>query len=253
MKRTLDIVIVGVIALNVIVVGGLLAAVVLDRLQAPPAGHPAQASAAPSASTDLMQMGLAHIPTSDACILCHDSGGAANIKVVPALGHPLEGWRRCTTCHTGDRLGATAPGHDGIPETECLNCHEVGPQGPAITQPHSRLLGQTCLHCHGSYAHLPSSMVGKSPSDCTICHKPTALPPPQYPHAPDSAQALDCRSCHQSVETGALPVTHALYTDAMCLLCHDIRTAGPRPSASPWRSSTGPRYTLEPSAPTTGG
>ena len=56
-----------------------------------------------------------------------------------------------------------------------------------------------------------------------------------------------------TVETGALPVTHALYTDAMCLLCHDIRTAGPRPSASPWRSSTGPRYTLEPSAPTTGG
>ena len=248
MKRTLDIAIVGVIALNILVVGALLAVVVFDRLGASQAGHPAQATALPSASADLMQMGLAHIPTSDACILCHESGGSANIKTVPAIGHPLEGWRRCAACHTGEKLGATAPGHVGIPETECLNCHKVGPQGPAITQPHSRLQDQHCLDCHGSYAHLPSSMVGKSPSDCTICHKPTELPPPQYPHPPGSDK--NCRTCHQSVEVGALPVTHALYTDAMCLLCHDIRTAGSPPIASPGSS---PRYTLQPSPSATGG
>jgi hypothetical protein len=252
MKRTLDIVIVGVIALNIVVVGALLGAVVLDRLQAPQAGHPVQASAVPSASAELMQMGLAHIPTSDACVLCHESGGSANIKVVPAIGHPLEGWRRCAACHTGDRLGATAPGHAGIPETECLNCHKVAPMGPAITQPHSRLQDQKCLDCHGSYAHLPSSMVGKNPSDCTLCHKPTALPPPAYPHSPEAMTSLNCKSCHQSVEVGALPMTHALYTDSMCLLCHEIKTAGTAPG-SPGSPAASPIYTLEPSASPSGG
>jgi hypothetical protein len=251
MKRTLDIAIVGVIALNIAVVGALLAVVVFDRIGGSQAGHPAQATAAPSASAELMAMGLAHIPTSDACILCHDSGGSANIKVVPAIGHPLEGWRRCAACHTGEKLGATAPGHVGIPEAECLNCHKIAPTGPAITQPHSRLQDQLCLDCHGSFAHLPSSMVGKNPSDCTICHKPTELPPPQYPHPPESIKS--CRACHQSAEIGALPMTHALYTDAMCLLCHDIKTGGAAPGSS-GSPSASPHYTLEPSqSPGSGG
>lgn len=241
MKRTLDIAIVGVIVLNIVVVGALLAVVLFDRFEASQAGHPAQASAAPSASIEVMQMGLAHVPTSDACVLCHDSGGSAGLKVIPAIGHPLEGWRRCAACHTNDKLGATAPGHADIAETECLSCHKVGPQGPAITQPHSRLQDQICLDCHGSYAHLPTSMVSKDPSDCTICHKPTELPPPQYPH-PVEGRA-NCQRCHQSAEVGALPVDHALYVNSMCLLCHDIQTA-----ATPT-----PAFPLEPSPSPSGG
>ena len=251
MKRTLDFAIVGVIVLNIVVVGGLLAVVIVDRMGASQAGHPTQASASPSASVELMQMGLAHIPTSDACVLCHVSGGSANIKIVPAIGHPLEGWRRCAACHTGEKLGATAPGHVDIAEAECLNCHKVAPTGPTITQPHSRLQDQYCLDCHGSYAHLPSSMVSKSPSDCTLCHKPTELPPPQYPHPAEAVKS--CKACHQSAEIGALPMTHALYADSMCLLCHDIKTGGTAPgtSGNPYAS---PVYTLEPSAsPATGG
>lgn len=222
------------IVANFVLVALLLIAVLYDSMKATPAGHPAQAST--SASPELMAMGLAHIPTSNSCLLCHQTGGQAGLKPVPALGHPLEGWRQCLVCHTDVRLGKTAPGHAGIPQDECLNCHKVAQPGPAITQPHSRLGDQHCLDCHGSVAHLPSSMVGRNENECWLCHKPTPLPPPQYPHPP--GEPLTCRACHQSPEVGGLPIDHALRADSTCLLCHDIKRASaapasPAPSVSP--------------------
>jgi hypothetical protein len=210
---------------------GLIAVVLIVVLtagrEAP--GHPAQAS--PSGSIDLMSMGLAHIPTSASCLLCHESGGSGGLKPIPAIGHPLEGWRRCVTCHTNETLGRTAPGHQDIPEEECLNCHKLPPEGPAITQPHSRLQDQRCLDCHGTYAHLPTSMVGRNQDECWLCHKPTELPPPEYPHEP--GPALGCRECHQSEQTGGLPIDHARRENSTCLLCHDIKSTGPIPGVTP--------------------
>ena len=174
-----------------------------------------------------MAMGLAHIPTSASCLLCHETGGSGGLKPIPAIGHPLEGWRRCATCHTNEKLGRTAPGHQDIPEEECLNCHKLPPEGPAITQPHSRLQDQQCLDCHGTFAHLPSSMVGRNEDECWLCHKPTELPPPEYPHELDPA--LGCRECHTSPQTGGLPIDHALRDDTTCLLCHEIKAASPAP------------------------
>jgi hypothetical protein len=208
------------VVLNVLVVASLLAVVIYDQLDGPP-GHPAQAALSPSASVELMPMGLAHIPTSSSCVLCHQTGGSAGLKNIPALGHQLEGWRRCTVCHTNDKLGRTAPGHAGIPEEECLNCHKVAQPGPAITQPHSRLQDQHCLDCHGTYAHLPSSMASRHEDSCTLCHKPTPLPPPEYPHALNDR--LGCRDCHKSSEVGNLPIDHALRADDTCLLCHEVK------------------------------
>jgi hypothetical protein len=228
---------------NVAVLVVLLSAVAVDSIGGPRPGHPTQASPSPSSSADLMSMGLAHIPTSNACVLCHEGGGSANVKVVPAIAHPLEGWRQCLACHTNDKLGRVAPGHEGIAGTECLNCHKIAQPGPAITQPHSKLQDQHCLDCHGSYAHLPSSMASRKESTCTLCHRPTPLPPPQYPHALN--QGLSCRDCHKSQQVGGLPIDHALRGDDTCLLCHDIRVAAspsamspgaPAPAASPSRS-----------------
>ncbi|MFI5254445.1 MAG: hypothetical protein ACHQ15_03170 [Candidatus Limnocylindrales bacterium] len=215
------------VVLNVLVVASLLAVVVIDQFGGSP-GHPAQAQPSPTASTELFQMGLAHIPTSAACVLCHESGGSASLKVIPAIAHPLEGWRECSVCHTNEKLGRIAPGHEGIPQSECLTCHTVAQPGPAITQPHSKLQDQHCLDCHGTYAHLPSSMASRDESTCTLCHKPTPLPPPEYPHALNPA--LSCRDCHQSAEVGNLPIDHALRADNTCLLCHDIKLA---PGSSP--------------------
>jgi hypothetical protein len=223
------------IVLNLVVVGLLAATMVAGWLQILPARGTADVDggASPSAGTsatpsqELMQMGLAHIPTSNDCLLCHVSGGSAAVKTVPAIGHPLAGWTACLTCHTDDKLGRAAPGHTGIAQSECTSCHKEAQQGPAITQAHANL-DKPCLDCHGSVAHLPTSMVGRNQDDCWLCHKPNPSPPPIKPH-PDP-QNLACRSCHQSADAGALPIDHALRGDDTCVLCHDI---GASSSASP--------------------
>jgi hypothetical protein len=254
MRKKMDWAITALILVNIVVIAGLLTVVVADKVgSGSKPGHPDQtsASASPSASADLMPMGLAHIPTSNACVLCHDSGGSAGLKTVPALGHALEGWRACLTCHSNEELGRKAPGHDGISQNECLNCHKEPVAGPTITQPHTRLQDQHCLDCHGNYAHLPASMASKSESQCTVCHKATTLSPPQFPHS-ESAK-LECRKCHQSEEVGALPIDHALRGDSTCLLCHDIKVGGSTvtapPSATPATEIvTAPPVTAPPTA-----
>jgi len=223
------------IALNLVVVLLLALTMVADWADVLPAfggGTPAttSASAQPSASQELMQMGIAHIPTSNSCLLCHESGGSSGVKPIPAIGHPLEGWGACLTCHTDEKLGRTAPGHAGIAQAECLNCHKVAADGPAITQAHAQL-DKPCLDCHGSVAHLPSSMVGRNQDECWLCHKPNPSPPPIKPH-PDPAN-LTCRACHQSADAGGLPIDHALRADSTCVLCHDIKAAVPSPLPSP--------------------
>jgi hypothetical protein len=248
MRKRIDRTLRILIVLNLVVVGLLAATMVADWLQIIPArGAGAQDAAAASPdgsaapSQELMQMGLAHIPTSNDCLLCHVSGGSAAIKAIPAIGHPLAGWTACLTCHTDDKLGRQAPGHSGIAETECTSCHKEAQAGPAITQAHANL-NRPCLDCHGSVAHLPTSMVGRNQDECWLCHKPNPSPPPIKPH-PDP-QNLTCRSCHQSTDAGALPIDHALRGDETCVLCHDI---GGGASASP---ATGASTTVTP-APST--
>lgn len=191
--------------------------------------QPAQLITTPQPTIDVIVMGDAHIPTTNACVLCHGAGG--EVKVVPAMLHPVEGWRRCTTCHSDQNLGRKAPGHDGIAEEECLNCHRVAEAGPPITRPHSVLQTKGCLSCHGSFAHLPTSMASADENACVLCHKATELPPPAYPHAADNR--LACSSCHRSPEVGGLPIDHAQRTDESCLLCHDVKLAPPGPTLGP--------------------
>ncbi len=134
------------ILLNIVVVALLAGTMVLDWMKVIPARGTAEESRRrrPSATPETMQMGLAHIPTSNSCLLCHEKGGAADLKPIPAIGHQLEGWTACLTCHTDETLGRKAPGHAGIAESECLNCHKVargrsgdhaGPRGPRRALP----------------------------------------------------------------------------------------------------------------------
>jgi hypothetical protein len=214
------------LALVVVVLAlALTSAILIYGFVSSGGSQPGQLLPVASPSFGLMPMGNAHIPTTNACVLCHAAGG--DVKQPPVILHPIEGWRRCLTCHTNEALGRTAPGHEGIAETECLNCHKTGQAGPAITQPHAVLHDQHCLDCHGSVAHLPSTMASSKESDCVLCHKPATLPPPSYPHA--ASVYLDCRSCHQSAEVGALPIDHARRTDDTCLLCHEINVVGASP------------------------
>lgn len=217
------------IAMNLVVVGLLALTMVADWMKILPSieAPDPSTSASPAATPELMEMGLAHIPTSSSCLLCHESGGSGGLKVTPAIGHPLEGWGACLVCHKDDVLGRNAPGHKDIAQSECANCHKVAQEGPPITQAHADL-EEACLDCHGDVAHLPSSMVGRNQDECWLCHKPNPAPPPTKPH-PDPAQ-LTCRACHQAADVGALPINHALRADSSCVLCHDILVA---PPASP--------------------
>ena len=63
---------------NLVVVALLAGTMVLDWMKVIPARGTAEESAAPSsvATPETMQMGLAHIPTSNSCLLCHEKGGA---------------------------------------------------------------------------------------------------------------------------------------------------------------------------------
>ena len=217
------------IVLNIVVVALLAGTMVADWMRVLPTFNEPTPEPSAEASIETMQMGLAHIPTSNSCLLCHTEGGDAGLKPIPALGHPIEGWTACLTCHTDAKLGRAAPGHTGIAESECLNCHKVAPAGPAITQAHAEL-NKPCLDCHGSVAHLPTSMVGRNQDECWLCHKPNPSPPPIKPH-PDP-QDLTCRSCHQATDVGALPIDHALRADSTCVYCHDIQgKASPSPSS----------------------
>ncbi len=230
------------IVLNLVVVALLAGTMVASWLRILPdltgIGTDAdEPSAAPTPAT--MLMGIAHIPTSNSCLLCHYTGGEAGLKPIPALGHPLAGWTACLTCHTDQKLGRNAPGHAGIAESECLNCHKEAQDGPPITQAHADLK-EPCLDCHGSVAHLPSSMVGRNQDECWLCHKPNPSPPPVNPH-PDMGD-LNCRSCHRAADVGALPIDHALRGDETCILCHAV-------GASP---APGTKLTPAPSEPATG-
>ncbi len=234
------------LAVNIVLVVGLLGIVVISSIGSTP-GVPAQLEPTPTPTGDTIPMGLAHIPTTNDCLLCHETGGEGGLKPIPALGHPLEGWRACGTCHIEGELGRQAPGHDGIPEEECLNCHRVAVEGPAITQPHMQIQDQHCLDCHGSYAHLPTSMVGRHQDECWLCHKPTAYPPPEVRHVHEAT--TQCRNCHQSAQVGGLPIDHALRSDETCVLCHDIKIAESGPSALPSDApSPSPQVTSEPPA-----
>lgn len=230
MKNRVDVGLRLLIVANFIVVGVLALAMVSDwlRISPPWMGGPTPSPSA-SASPQVFEMGLAHIPTSAECVLCHEAGGSAGMKPVPAIGHPLAGWTACLVCHTNEDLGRGAPGHEGIDQSECLNCHKEAQEGPPITQAHADL-HEACLDCHGDFAHLPTSMVGRNQDECWLCHKPNPEPPPQKPH-PDRPD-VTCRTCHQASDVGALPIDHALRDDASCVLCHEMnRTAEASPAS----------------------
>jgi hypothetical protein len=230
------------IMLNIVVVTLLAATLVLSWMRLLPTsiGFEQTPEASASPPPDTMLMGIAHIPTSNSCLLCHYTGGDGGVKPIPALGHPTEGWTTCIACHTDEKLGRLAPGHDGIEQAECLNCHVEAPEGPMITQAHAEIDGH-CLDCHGSFAHLPTSMVGRNQDECWLCHKPNPEPPPDKPH-PDRPD-VTCRTCHQASDVGALPIDHALRPDDTCLLCHELNrapAASGAPAVSPSGAPSGP-------------
>lgn len=128
-------------------------------------------SASASATPSTVAVMRVPVPANSSCKDCHVQG-AISIPNVPPMGHPLEGWSNCSTCHGTRKLVQTAPGHRGIHRDACLLCHQQ--QGPspsmALPRPHHSYPGKACTDCHkaGGSGPLPSNMTGRT--NCWVCH-----------------------------------------------------------------------------------
>jgi len=187
---------------------------------------------APTASPGLI-MGGAVIPATAQCAGCHTTGsGAIGHEAIPAMGHPLEGWSKCTSCHAPARLVDTAPGHTGIHASECTVCHRPGDLAAALSRPHRDNQNVACLTCHGSTAPLPTDMTHRKEAVCWLCHRLPTIEPPVPAHATAPGEA-DCLTCHTAAGVaGALPADHVERPATLCLSCHEV-TLGAVPNGSP--------------------
>ena len=132
-------------------------------------------------------MGLAHIPTSNSCLLCHEKGGAADLKPDPGHRAPARGLDGLPDLpHGRDARAQGARVTRASPRASASTATRWPRTVPPITQAHAELQ-EPCLDCHGTVAHLPSSMVGRNQDECWLCHKPNPAPPPDKPH-PDPAE-----------------------------------------------------------------
>jgi hypothetical protein len=114
------------------------------------------------------------IPANANCAGCHVAADGSIGTHIPAIGHPLEGWRVCTACHAPARLVTTAPGHTGIHEDQCLVCHtKTTPLPPA--RPHAPTRNKGCFDCHGTTAPLPADMSHRDDTTCWLCHRATQI------------------------------------------------------------------------------
>jgi hypothetical protein len=209
-------------------------------------GKPApsvEPTASPEASA-AVNMGGAVIPETAQCTGCHvTSTGTIGLRPIPVMGHPLEGWSKCTNCHAPERLVDTAPGHSGIHASECTVCHKAGDLPAPLSRPHRDNQNVACLSCHGSKAPLPSDMTHRKEAVCWLCHRlPTIEPPvPAHQTAPGEA---DCLTCHVAGgRAGKLPTDHVERPPSLCLSCHEV-ALGTTPGSTP-------RITIWPAPSTT--
>ena len=159
------------------------------------------------------------------CTACHaDPKGGVGTKPIPPIGHPLEGWATCTSCHGQGSLVATAPGHTGIHATQCTICH-TAQTAAADMRPHGGQ-NKNCLECHGKTAPLPDSMKNRAATTCWLCHRASDQAPPEIPH-PIKANA-NCLECHTEGKIGAPPADHKTRMDTSCTQCHEVRNEVPR-------------------------
>ena len=194
-------------------------------------------SAQPKPSPDLsaaIDMGGAVIPGSAQCAACHvTTAGTIGLRPTPVMGHPLEGWGRCASCHAPERLVDTAPGHSGIHGSECTVCHKAGNLAGPLSRPHRENQNAACLSCHGTVkAPLPSDMTHRKESVCWLCHRLPMTEPPVPAHQTAPGEA-DCLTCHVAGGTaGKLPVDHVERPSTLCLSCHEV-VLGATPGRSP--------------------
>lgn len=187
---------------------------------------------APATSPGL-DMGGAIIPADAQCAGCHITGsGTIGLDSIPLMGHPLEGWSKCTACHAPGKLVETAAGHSGIHASECTVCHKAGDLPAPLSRPHRANQNVACLSCHGSRAPLPTDMTHRKEAACWLCHRLPTVEPPVPAHE-TAAGETDCLTCHVAGgRAGRLPADHIARPASLCLSCHEV-ALGTAPGSTP--------------------
>ena len=156
-----------------------------------------------------------HIPTSQACELCHSpakftnfSGGTMNHSGITS---------GCTNCHASGKsfFGVTIvtqPGtHIPIGSAACESCHPATKftSFGGTSMNHAPVAGTPCATCHDA---------GKTFYGVTIVTRPTLAQDPNHP------QTGECGNCHSSTTSFSsgvttMPANH-IPTTQPCALCH---------------------------------
>ncbi len=167
------------------------------------------------------------MPIHGDCKACHEqSGSIVRVKAIPSLGHPLDGWKTCTSCHNDETLVPVAAGHIGLSEAECLLCHKTTAKTAPAEMPHLAQAGVECTSCHGGQLQaLPADHATRSASTCWLCHPKAESQAPKVVHAVSTD--LSCRSCHADARVSALSSEHATRGDQTCTLCHEPSRESP--------------------------
>lgn len=174
-----------------------------------------------------------HIPTTQACDVCHNTNGWGGAKVNHTTLTVA-----CDTCHTptGTFIGARGFGgkhSSGLTtSTACGSCHNVSPAGwrPIKTFDHAQT-SLTCSACHGTglaTRGLPGNHIPIT-QGCNVCHTTNGWSGAKVNH---STLAATCVACHVGDPGNFLGArgkigkhSIGLSTSDACDRCHNLSPA----------------------------
>ena len=180
-----------------------------------------------------------HIPTSQACTLCHSAGYGPSLTVMSHSGISSG----CTTCHAGTAFYGVTPVSKGTNHftttQDCSLCHtSTTIPGGFITGTMSHTgISSGCATCHSGTAFQNVTPVSKganhiaSTQDCSVCHSSTTIPGGFVTGAMSHTGITSgCATCHsgtafQNVTPMAeTAVNHVPTSSAPCETCHAVTT-----------------------------
>lgn len=164
-----------------------------------------------SSRSTATQFPLRHIPTTQACDVCHRAA-AWNVVVYRHQG-VVKG--TCLTCHNTVNASGK-PAQHLVTTASCDVCHNTL-VWTATTYNHSGVVPGTCADCHNGRqatgkrpTHIPTT------ASCDTCHT-TITWVTKYDHS--GVTPGSCLTCHNGVTTTGKGRTH-IPTTASCETCH---------------------------------
>jgi hypothetical protein len=170
-----------------------------------------------------------HIPTTQACDLCHKNFTSFNPATMDHTGTSSQ----CINCHNGTNATGKPSGRH-IPTTQsCDLCHRTSAWLPLLTPySHTGIAAGTCTNCHSAgYANIDVKPTAHIPTSisCDQCHRATAATwlPVITPYAHTGIAAGSCTTCHTApytdiklVDSNHIPTTAVTAQWASCDACH---------------------------------